>query len=78
MKRYWFQFDIESSINYPAGIGFGCGVTALDYSDAVTIMKKHLFGDRDLPPIKEVVENVDLRTLDQGHVTPNMKSPDHR
>jgi hypothetical protein len=33
-------------------------------------MDEKIFTDTKRPPFSKVVENVDIRTLDQGHVTP--------
>jgi len=73
--RFWFEFDIESAFNFPPGIGIGCGVTALNYDDATNLMNKNIFFEIPMPTIKRVVEDVDIRDLDQGHVIPNMKHP---
>lgn len=76
--RFWFQFDIPGAFGYPLGIGRGCGVTAASYEDAVSILDEKIFHTIKRPPFKKVVENVDIRTLDQGHVIPNMKLPIYR
>ena len=77
-KRFWFEFELSSAFIYPAGIGFGCGVTALNYEDAVTLLDEKVFCKVSRPPIKRVIENVDIRDLDQGHVIPNMNPPNWR
>jgi len=77
-KRFWFEFDIDVAWNYPPGIGYGCGVTAIDLDDAIEIMNRKVFSEIKMPTIKRIVEDVDIRTLDQGHVTPNMKPPIYR
>lgn len=74
-KRFWFEFEILSSFGYPPGIGIGCGITAFDYTDAINIMDQKIFTGMKRPPFKKVIENVDIRTLDQGHVIPNMNPP---
>ncbi|GGH83128.1 hypothetical protein HNQ91_005981 [Filimonas zeae] len=76
--RFWLEFDIEDALAVPAGVGTGCGVTAFDYFDALKIMDEKVFVDVKRPVFKRVVENVDIRTLDQGHVIPNMIAPVHR
>lgn len=76
--RFWFEFDIDSVFNFPAGIGIGCGVTAFDYDDAIKIMEDKIFFKIKRPVIKKVIEDVDIRTLDQGHVIPNMHPPNNR
>jgi len=77
-KRFWFEFKIDSVFNYPPGIGLGCGVTAIDYDDAVKILDQKVFNVIGRPPFKKVIEDVDIRELDQGHVIPNMSPPIYR
>ena len=75
MIRYWFQFDVASSFGFPAGIAIGCGVTAYDYEDAIKLLDEKVFNGIKRPNFSKVIENVDIRSLDQGHVIPNMKAP---
>ena len=75
MKRYWFEFNIKSAFEFPPGVGHGCGVTAYDYNDAIRILDEKVFHIIKRPPFKNVIENVDISTLDQGHVISNMKAP---
>lgn len=77
-RRYWFEFEIEIAFNFPTGIAIGCGVTALSYDDAIEIIDNKVFNKIKRPPIKQVIEDVDIRKLDQGHVIPNMKPPIYR
>jgi hypothetical protein len=37
-----------------------------------------VFGGGPLPAVVEVVENVDVRDLDEGHVLPNLGDPSAR
>ena len=76
--RYWFEFDIKSGSEYPAGIEIGCGVTATDKEDAINLLKNRIFKKGDLPPIKKVNEDINIRTLDQHRVIPYMLSPHTR
>ena len=78
MVRYWFQFEIKSTFELPAGLGLGCGVTAYDYDDAIKLLDEKVFSVIKRPPFSKTVENIDIRTLDQGHIVPNMKSPEYR
>lgn len=78
LTRYWFEFDIDNAFDHPPGIGRGCGVSAFSLTDAINIMEQFVFKDSPMPPFKKVVENVDVRTLDQNHVIPNMKPPVYR
>jgi len=77
-RRFWFEFEIDSASNFPPGIGFGCGITAFSYDDAIKILDEKIFATIRRPPFKRVIEDVDIRTLDQGHVIPNMKPPIYR
>ena len=53
----------------------GCGVTAYNFEDALTLMKENVFGDDDLPPIRNVVEDIDISTLDEKQVRSNIGIP---
>ncbi len=76
--RFWFEFDVPTAFDYPPGIGYGCGVTAYDHKDALGIMDSKIFSKIKGPSIKHKIENIDISTLDQVHVIPNMKSPSTR
>ena len=77
LKRFWFEFEFENKSVYhmPPGIGIGCGVTAFDSEDAITLMDEKVFITMKRPPLKKVIEDVDIRELDQHHVIPNMGTP---
>lgn len=70
LKRYWFVFERSSK---PTILNAGCGVTAYSYDDAICILRERLF-DGVSPTILESQENIDISTLDQKHVIPNMGS----
>ncbi len=72
LHRFWFKF---ASLAPYDSCRLGCGVTAYTYDDAVAIMKETVFAGRDFPPIAKFIEDVDIRTLDQKHVVPNMEPP---
>ncbi len=74
-QRFWFEFEMDNAFEFPPGIGIGCGVTAIDYDDALQIIDKKIFSDISRPSIKRIIKDVDIRELDQGHVIPNMKVP---
>jgi hypothetical protein len=68
LTRYWFTADR----------GFGFGVTAKSVADAELLLASAGFvPGRDFET-GGVLENVDVRTLDQNHVVPNMGSPNIR
>lgn len=71
-RRFWFEFDIEKAFNFLPRIGYGWGITVMDYNDAVKIMDEKIFSKIERPTFKKVIENVDICELDQGHVIPNM------
>jgi len=72
LKRYWFEF-VKSGIPLPLGADLGAGVTAFNYEDAINILTTEIFKDIPFPEIKKVIEDVDILTLDAGHVLPNMR-----
>ena len=74
MHRYWFQFDVEFDGKAPPGVIIGCGITAYDYEDALKLLREKVFLCEILP-IRSYIEDVDISTLDQGHVLPNMSAP---
>ena len=75
LKRFWFEFERNNAFDLPAGLGIGCGITALNYEDALEIIDEKIFRNNKRPPVKNAVENIDISDLDQGHVIPNMKAP---
>lgn len=76
--RFWFEFESENAFSLPPGIGIGCGVTAFDYNDAVRIIDSKIFKQTSRPPFKKIIQDVDIRLIDQNHVIPNMKPPNER
>jgi hypothetical protein len=76
--RYWFEFD------YPKPrIGHGvyipacgcCGITAFDYQDALKIMRRFMLRDNETPIFKRVIENVNVSTIEDKRVIPNLGVP---
>lgn len=74
LHRYWIEFATSSGVELPLGTRLGCGVTARDYDAAVELIRERLF-DGSTPPVQSVIEDIDVSTLDPGHVRPNMGSP---
>jgi hypothetical protein len=56
----------------------GCGVTAWSHEDALRLLRERVFVRQPLPPVRRCVEDVDVSTLDPGHVLPNMADPTRR
>jgi hypothetical protein len=75
LTRYWFEFDIEPDPPYPSWLRKGCGVTAYNYDDAVQLLNERIFTDLPMPDVRQVIEDVDISTLDTAHVLPNMDIP---
>jgi hypothetical protein len=72
LHRFWFKFSPIKPYD-PSALGYG--VTAYTYDDAISILKDTVFQNRDLPEVQSVIEDVDISTLDQKHVIPNMEPP---
>lgn len=66
LTRFWFKMES----------GYGVGVTAYSVEDARTLIANEL--TLSSTDINGVVEDVDIQTLDKGHVIPNMGPPDIR
>ena len=80
LRRFWFEFEIpddEAGQQYEE-FRLGCGVTAYSYGDALRILSEGPFRTRPLPNVRKVLEDVDVSTLDPGHVLPNMGVPTWR
>lgn len=64
LTRFWFRTER----------GFGVGVTASSEAEAWTLAQPVLV-ERACGEILEVVPDIDVSTLDPGHVIPNMHPP---
>ena len=71
LHRYWFEFGGPREA-LPPGSRLGCGVTAIDRTDARRLLAAGPFRGRGLPPIEQIIEDVDVSELDPGHVVPNI------
>ncbi|MBW3621836.1 MAG: hypothetical protein KY468_00325 [Armatimonadetes bacterium] len=71
LHRYWIQFD-PSGDDLPFYVRSGCGVTAYTLDDGLNLLRDGVFNGESLPPVLHVIEDVDIRTLDENHVRPNM------
>ena len=88
LTRFWFEFDLPPSPPPRVGDGvsvdgadwwqpirrltYGIGATGWDREDCLRMVQWHLLDGEELPPLKRVIEDVDVRTLDQSHVARNM------
>ncbi len=57
-------------------MSLGCGVSAWSREDALRLVAEHLGLEPPEPNV--VVEDIDVSTLDAGHVLPNMLPPSER
>jgi hypothetical protein len=74
LRRYWFKFAPFTSTSIST-LNLGCGVTAHDVEDARRLIEEKVFPIFGVREIAEVLENVDISTLDENHVRPNMGNP---
>ena len=72
LKRFWFKF---APLSPPDALNLGCGVTAYGEDDARNIVRESVFGQFSPRRIDSVIEDIDVSTLDAGHVRPNMGDP---
>ena len=70
MRRFWLEFENPKDV--PAGMGWGCGITANSLDDALSLLRERALKNRDIPTIKRIVEDVNIEELDSGHIRPNM------
>lgn len=60
LRRFWFATEK----------GYGIGVTACSIDDARAIIKNE--PSLNCMEISKIIEDVDIRSLDTGHVIPNI------
>jgi hypothetical protein len=72
LRRYWFSFVRTDRIS---SLGLGCGVTALSRLDAERLIKEMVFPLLGEGEILAVVEDIDLNSLEENHVLPNIGNP---
>jgi hypothetical protein len=78
MRRFWFELDLRIDRPHPPGTLLGCGITAFDLNDAMGILQNTVFNGFEAPKIMNVKEDIDIRSLDQGKIIPNMGVVTHR
>lgn len=71
LRRYRIEFD-----DAVAGWSQRFGVTAIDLDDALGLISR--LSGAAFPRPTAVIEDVDVRTLDEGHVLPDMDPPNRR
>jgi hypothetical protein len=68
LHRYWFKTNGHH----------GFGVTAYSVEDAKRFVEEAAKSLEISAEIMEIVEDVDIRNLDENHVVPNMGPPNFR
>lgn len=72
LRRFWFRFR---KTDPPTMLTVGCGITAYDLSDARKILSDEVFPTYGVQSIEAIVQDIDVSTLDEKHVRPNMGNP---
>jgi len=75
LHRYWIRLDLTLRDPQPIGVFLGVGVTAFDEEEALRMVREQVFARHPFPAVKEIITDVDISTLDDGHVRPNMGNP---
>lgn len=65
LHRFWFTFKNPPPFSV---LNLGCGVTAYNHDDALALINVPATGLE----IDRVIENVQVDSLDPGHVRPNI------
>jgi hypothetical protein len=80
--RFWIEFDTEApelhASPYWSSLRRGCGVSAFTLDDAMNILRERLLSDHIERAVARVVTDVDVSTLDPGHILPNLGLPTQR
>ncbi len=71
LVRFWFEFEKNTDF-LDSELKLGCGVSAYTKDDAHNLLKKKIFVDQEIPKITNIIENVDVNKLDEGHVVRRM------
>jgi hypothetical protein len=75
LRRFWFKFE---RLPTPTAINLGCGVSAYDYDDAISLLQERMFGPNGPPAIEQCTQDVEIQTLEKNHVLPNIGNLDAR
>lgn len=75
LRHLWFMFE---RLPVPTAVNLGCGATAHNRADALALIAERVFGTDAVPPIVEVIDNVDVSSLEPNHVLPNLGNPANR
>jgi hypothetical protein len=69
MRRFWIAIE---PLPYASNLNLGCGVTAETEEEAVAILLERAAASNDAVSIRSITLDVDVSTLDDRHVLPNV------
>lgn len=75
MKRFWIEFSPDNDRPLPMFAKRGVGVTARSKEDALAIVRDAIFASAALPFVSTLIEDIDVSTLDELEIRPNMGNP---
>jgi hypothetical protein len=67
LRRFWFEF-----VSTDPRLRLGVGATGVDEADCIGMIQSRLLEGEPMPTPSRVLPDVDVSTLDAGHVLPNM------
>ncbi len=70
LHRYWFKFDLDSVHFSPFHLGSGVTGYSLDDAKGILVLQAKRAGVNTI--IDSVIEDIDISTLDQNHILPNI------
>src|SRR5687768_13629377 len=65
LRRFWFEFDLSGEALRRFGYfpSYGVGITAYNYEDALSLLRKWVIRGDEMPKITKVIENVNVSRL---------------
>ncbi len=73
LQRCWITFERSKQEQFPFSLG--CGVTAFSLEDALQMIHEAAAAPVKELIVREVIENIDISTLDELHIIPNIGTP---
>ncbi|WP_147414346.1 hypothetical protein [Sphingomonas gilva] len=71
LRTFWIDFE---KLDKPTPLNLGCGVSAFSREEAIGLIQRYIFGNRTMPVILNIIDDVKLSDLDKKHVAPNIGS----
>jgi len=77
LTRYWFEFELSGEDLRRFGYfpAYGVGITAYDYQDALSLLRKWVLRTDEMPKMKRVTENVDVSILGEQNFSTYLGCP---